>query len=68
NAFTSQDFTAYFENLSADRIQVALDLESDRMQNLILREGDFLTERSVVMEERRLRTEDNPKAYLMEQL
>lgn len=68
NAFTSQDFTAYFENLSADRIQVALELESDRMQNLILREGDFLTERSVVMEERRLRTEDNPKAYLMEQL
>jgi len=68
NAFTSQDFTAYFENLSAGRIQVALDLESDRMQNLILREGDFFTERSVVMEERRLRTEDNPKAYLMEQL
>ena len=68
NAFTSKDFTAYFENLSADRIQVALDLESDRLQNLILREGDFLTERDVVMEERRLRTEDNPKAYLMEQL
>jgi zinc protease len=68
NAFTSQDFTAYFENLSADRIQVALDLESDRMQNLILREDAFLTERNVVMEERRLRTEDNPKAYLMEQL
>jgi zinc protease len=68
NAFTSKDFTAYFEKLSVDRIQVALDLESDRMQNLILREGDFLTERNVVMEERRLRTEDNPKAYLMEQL
>jgi zinc protease len=68
NAFTSQDFTTYFENLSADRIQVALDLESDRMQNLILREDAFLTERNVVMEERRLRTEDNPKAYLMEQL
>jgi len=68
NAFTSKDFTAYFENLSADRIQVALDLESDRMQNLILREEDFYTERQVVMEERRLRTEENPKAYLMEQL
>ena len=36
NAFTSRDYTAYFENLSADRVQVALDLESDRMQNLIL--------------------------------
>src|SRR3989304_5691340 len=36
NAFTSQDYTAYFENLSAERIQVAIDLESDRMQNLVL--------------------------------
>lgn len=68
NAFTSKDFTAYFENLSSDRIQVALDLEADRMENLILRREDFDTERKVVMEERRLRTEDNPKAYLMEQL
>ncbi len=68
NAFTAKDFTAYFENFRADRIQVALDLESDRMQNLILREKDFHTERKVVMEERRLRTEDNPKAFLMEQL
>lgn len=68
NAFTSRDFTAYFENLSADRIQVPLDLESDRMQNLMLRWQDFRTERMVVMEERRLRTEDNPQAYLMEQM
>jgi zinc protease len=68
NAFTSRDFTAYFENLSADRIHVSLDLESDRMQNLVLREQDFRTERMVVMEERRLRTEDNPKAYLLEQV
>jgi zinc protease len=68
NAFTSRDYTAYFENLSADRIQIALDLESDRMQNLILREEDFRTERMVVMEERRLRTEDNPQAILQEQL
>jgi zinc protease len=68
NAFTSTDYTAYFENLSADRIQVSLDLESDRMHGLNLREGDFQTERMVVMEERRLRTEDNPQAYLMEQL
>jgi len=68
NAFTSQDYTAYFENLSAERIQVALDLESDRMQNLVLREEDFRTERMVVMEERRLRTEDNPGAVLSEQL
>ena len=68
NAFTSNDFTLYFETLSADRIQVAIDLESDRMHNLILREEDFRTERMVVMEERRLRTEDSPKGFLLEQL
>ena len=45
-----------------------MDLESDRMQNLVLREEDFKTERMVVMEERRLRTEDNPISYLHEQL
>jgi zinc protease len=68
NAFTSHDYTAYFENLSADRVQVAIDMEADRMQNLILREEDFRTERMVVMEERRLRTEDNPQAVLTEQI
>jgi zinc protease len=68
NAFTSYDYTAYFENLSSDRIQVAIELESDRMQNLMLREEDFRTERMVVMEERRLRTEDNPQAALVEQI
>jgi len=68
NAFTSRDNTAYFENLSADRVQVAIDLESDRMQNLMLRDEDFRTERLVVMEERRLRTEDNPQAVLQEQV
>jgi zinc protease len=68
NAFTSRDYTAYFQNLSSDRIQVSLDLESDRMQNLLLREEDFRTERMVVMEERRLRTEDHPTGVLVEQL
>jgi zinc protease len=68
NAFTSHDYTAYFENLNADRIQVSIDLESDRMQNLLLREEDFRTERMVVMEERRLRTDDNPQSVLTEQI
>ncbi len=67
NAFTSNDFTAYFETLSSGRMQVAIDMESDRMQNLVLREADFKTERMVVMEERRLRTDDDPQAYLGEQ-
>jgi zinc protease len=68
NAFTSYDYTAYFENLNADRVQVSIDLELDRMQNLLLREQDFRTERMVVMEERRLRTDDNPQAVLTEQV
>src|SRR4030043_127580 len=68
NAFPSYDNTAYFENLSSDRIQVAIDLESDRMQNLVLRQEDFRTERMVVVEERPLRTEDNPQAFLLEQM
>jgi zinc protease len=68
NAFTSDDFTAYVEDLSSDRVQVSIDLESDRMQNLVFREEDFKTERMVVMEERRLSTDDDPQAYLEEQL
>jgi zinc protease len=54
--------------MSADRIGVVINLEADRMQNLVLREEDFRTERMVVMEERRQRTDDNPKAYMVEQL
>lgn len=67
NAFTSKDYTAYYENLKSDRIGVAIGLEADRMRNLVLREKDFRTERMVVMEERRRRTEDNPPAFLWEQ-
>ena len=47
NAFTSQDFTAYFENLAADRVTLALELEADRMQGLILDAAEFKTEREV---------------------
>ena len=66
NAFTGQDFTAYFENLSADRVELALDLEADRMQGLVLDRNEFQTERDVVKEERRLRTEDDPQGALVE--
>lgn len=68
NAFTSQDFTAYFENLAADRVTLALELESDRMQGLILDGNEFKTEREVVKEERRLRSEDDPQGALVEAL
>ena len=68
NAFTSQDFTAYFENLAADRVQLALEMEADRMQGLILDQNELKTEREVVKEERRLRTEDDPQGALVEAL
>lgn len=68
NAFTSEDYTAYFENLNADAVNIPLKLEADRLRNLILKEKDFRTERLVVQEERRMRTDDNPQAYLREQV
>jgi zinc protease len=68
NAFTSKNYTAYFENLAFDRIEIALELESDRMQNLLLDPREFLSERDVVKEERRLRTEDDPTSAMIEQM
>jgi zinc protease len=68
NAFTSQDFTAYFENLAADRVELALELEADRMQGLQFDMNELKTEREVVKEERRLRTEDDPQGALVEAL
>lgn len=68
NAFTSQDFTAYFENLAADRVELALEMEADRMQGLIFDRNELTTEREVVKEERRLRTEDDPQGALVEAL
>jgi zinc protease len=68
NAFTSKDYTAYFENFAADRLEIAMDLESDRMQNLLLVPDDFLSERDVVKEERRMRYEDDPTNTMVEQM
>lgn len=68
NAFTSQDYTAYFEIFARDRLDVSLDLESDRMVNLLIDSEEFLLERDVVKEERRTRTEDDPTSSLVEEL
>src|SRR5262249_33942314 len=68
NAFTGQDFTAYFENLAADRVELALELEADRMQGLALDRNEFQTEREDVKEERRIRNEDDPQGALVETL
>lgn len=68
NAFTSSDYTTYFENFAADKVELALELEADRMQNLLLDPKEVLSERDVVMEERRLRTEDDPVSALGEEV
>lgn len=67
NAFTGRDYTAYYQNLASDRLEVALELEADRMRNLRLPEAEFAKEVEVVKEERRLRTEDDPEALTSEQ-
>lgn len=68
NAFTDQDFTAYYQMFSKDKLPISFKLEADRMQNLLLRKQDFEKEIQVVMEERRMRTDDNPLETLMERL
>lgn len=67
NAFTGRDYTAYFQTLSNDRLEVSFKLEADRMRNLKLRPEEFLKELEVVKEERRMRTEDKPTALTYEQ-
>jgi zinc protease len=67
NAFTSKDYTAYFQRLEKSRLPVSFELESDRMRNLKLDDEEFAKELRVVMEERRLRTEDKPTSLTYEQ-
>ncbi|AXT27999.1 insulinase family protein [Ruegeria sp. AD91A] len=68
NAFTSYDYTAYFQRVAADRLELMMRMESDRMRNLRLNEEDILTERDVILEERNQRTENNPRALFGEQM
>lgn len=68
NAFTSYDYTAYFQRIAADRLELMMKMESDRMVNLQLDEEDILTEREVIIEERNQRVENSPAALMREQL
>ena len=68
NAFTNRDHTAYFQQMQKDRLALAMQLESDRMANLVIRDDLFAKEMQVVMEERRLRTDDQPQSVVYEQL
>ncbi len=68
NAFTGQDYTCYFERLAADRLELAMQLEADRMVNLTLNDEVLLPERDVVREERKQRTDNKPDAIHFEQM
>ncbi|WP_425039840.1 M16 family metallopeptidase [Primorskyibacter sp. S187A] len=68
NAFTSYDYTGYFQRVAADRVGLMMQMEADRMVNLQLKEEDILTEREVIIEERNQRTENDPGALMREQM
>jgi len=68
NAFTSRDYTGYFQQLGSSHLAEVMSLEADRMSNLVLTAEEFDKEIKVVMEERRLRTEDRAQSLVYEQL
>ncbi|MEM6587323.1 MAG: pitrilysin family protein [Pseudomonadota bacterium] len=68
NAFTSYDYTAYFQRVAADRLPLMMQMEADRMVNLVLDENEVTTERDVVIEERNQRTENDPGSLFFEQM
>ena len=68
NAFTSYDYTAYFQRVAADRLELMMRMESDRMRNIRFTEANVATERNVIIEERNQRTENNPGALFNEQM
>ena len=68
NAFTSWDYTAYFQRIAADRLELVMEMEADRMRNLRMTEDDVTTERQVILEERAQRTDSDPGALMNEQM
>jgi len=68
NAFTGQDATVYYVTIAAEKIDLVLDLEADRMRHLLLDPKEVDSERKVIMEERRTRTDDDPVGALAEEL
>ena len=68
NAFTSQDVTAYFQRIARDRLPTVMKMEAERMTKLRLEEKEVLTERDVIKEERRSRTDNNPSSILSDEM
>jgi DNA repair exonuclease SbcCD ATPase subunit len=67
NAFTAWDYTAYYQRIASDRLELVMKMEADRMRNLTLSEDDWKTEREVIIEERNQRTDSDPGAIFGEQ-
>ncbi len=68
NAFTTTDYTAFFETVPAARVSEVIGMEAERFAHLALRDKDFQKEIRVIMEERRMRTEDDPNSHMFEEL
>lgn len=68
NAFTSHDYTAYFQTIASDRLDMVMRMEADRMTNLRITAEQVVPERDVVLEERRSRVDNNPSSQLREQI
>jgi zinc protease len=68
NAFTTHDYTAFYEQIAKDRMRVVMGLEADRIANLDLSDPNVRTEREVVLEERRMRIDNDPQSLLREQM
>ncbi|MGH6889057.1 MAG: M16 family metallopeptidase [Rhizomicrobium sp.] len=68
NAFTTHDYTAFYEQIAKDRLKLVMGLDADRMSNLDLSDEGVRTERNVVLEERRMRIDNDPQAILREQM
>jgi zinc protease len=68
NAFTSQDYTGYYQNIAVNRLETVMKLEAGRMRGLILEDEQIEPERQVILEERRSRTDNSPSAKLAEQM
>ncbi|MCP5075804.1 MAG: insulinase family protein [Rhodobacteraceae bacterium] len=67
NAFTSYDYTGYFQSVAVDRLPLMMQLEADRMRNLVLTEEEVIPERNVILEERNSRVENDPGSLFREQ-
>src|SRR5205823_1345744 len=68
NAFTTEDYTVFHETVAKDRLDLVMRLEADRMSGLVLDDAAVLPERDVILEERRMRIDNEPSALLREQL